>query len=206
MNKIKAIGFDYGGVIGGGHSAGSKFTKEISQALGISTEEYRKKYFSMNYLINTGKIATWLEFWKIFLDEIKKPEKLNEVMIISNKTSKKYQKIDEKVKNLILKLKKRGYKVGLLSNATKESAAQMRELGVNTWFDVFHVSGEIGLQKPDPKVFQNFANKLGVNISELVFIDDAEKSLSSAKKTGFTPILFTGYEDLVKNLKKMQIL
>ncbi len=60
--NIRAIGFDYGGVIGG--SPGSVFEKGVGDILGVNRELFKKIYFENNFLVNTGKL-TWDEFWKL---------------------------------------------------------------------------------------------------------------------------------------------
>ena len=60
--RYKALGFDYGGVIGGIGVFGNNFTDQVCEVLNISPENYRKVYFSHNRSINTGKITTWRDF------------------------------------------------------------------------------------------------------------------------------------------------
>ena len=62
-----------------------------------------------------------------------------------------------------------------------------------------------GFVKPVQKAFTHLADELGAPINELIFIDDTPKSLSSALEVGFTPILFTGYEQLLNDLANLGI-
>lgn len=82
----------------------------------------------------------------------------------------------------------------------------MRRQGLEKHFDVFQISAETKLMKPQPEAFRHFAEALGVSVTELVFVDDAEKSLSTATECGFTSILFTGKEDLIGQLQSFGIL
>lgn len=207
MHNIEAVGFDYGGVIGGGRRVGNKFTSEMCQLLKIDEETYRKTYFSMNDLINTGKVDTWLEFWKLFLAKLHLPsERIEPVMKLSQKYAKVYIETDEKIIDLIDTLRVNGYKVGLLSNATKENAAQMRAIGLNKHFDAFLISSEIGIQKPDPKAFSKLLSGLDVQPSSMVFVDDSLTSLEAAKTCGFLPILYQSYSQLINALKSLKVL
>ena len=82
----------------------------------------------------------------------------------------------------------------------------MRADGLDKHFDVFIVSAEVGVMKPDPEIFNLFAERLGVTLPELVFIDDSKRSLSAAVECGFEPVLFESYEQLVQSLNKRGIL
>jgi putative hydrolase of the HAD superfamily len=114
--------------------------------------------------------------------------------------------VNQQVLSLIDGLRKKGYKVGLLSNATGEVAARIKGLGVAAHFDVFLFSIEIGLQKPDLAAFKHLAKSLGAELSELVFVDDATVSLEIAEAGGFTPILFKSYDQLVTDLTALKVL
>lgn len=206
MSKYKAVGFDYGGVIGGGGMIGRDFTDQVCKLLDITKEEYDKVYFSLNHLINLGEILSWREFWPIFLEKLGMPEKLDNLMVISDEAKGRMHKLDQNVIDLADDLRGRGYKVGLLSNNTAENGQIIRKMGLDKHFDVFHISAETKLMKPNPAAFVHFVEELGVLPEGLIFIDDAPKSLSTAKECGFTPILFDSYEQLKDELSKLGVL
>jgi putative hydrolase of the HAD superfamily len=199
--SYKAIGFDWGGVING--KPGKFFGQKVSVLLGTTHEKYLEAYFHHNKKINRGEV-TWEELWSLVLTELGQPEKVQEVMKISQEFNA--DSLNQDVLGLVDKLRASNYKVGLLSNNTNEKATMMRKKGLDKHFDVFHISAETALVKPEPEAFQHLANDLGVEIDELVFIDDSEKSLSTSKECGFTPILFESYEQLVSELTKLGIL
>jgi HAD superfamily hydrolase (TIGR01549 family) len=199
--KYKAVGFDYGGVLVG--PPGSGFGIEVSELLGIEKNRYDELYFSRYKDMNLGKV-TWLDLWRDILDEIGQQDKYTKFLAIDERYHHKRES-NQDVIDVAKIIKDKGYKVGILSNNSKENAERMRrELG--NVFEVIHVSAETGYVKPDPEAFKQFAVALGVNLLELVFIDDAENSLKTAKECGFKDILFTGYEQLVKDLKELEIL
>jgi hypothetical protein len=109
---------------------------------------------------------------------------------------------NQEVLELIDRLRAKGYKTGLLSNNNQQAADKMRTDGLDKHFDVFIVSAEVGVMKPDPEIFNLFAERLGVKLPELVFIDDSKRSLSASEECGFAPVLFESYEQLVKELSK----
>ncbi|MFA6354368.1 MAG: HAD family phosphatase [Candidatus Paceibacterota bacterium] len=199
-NKIKAIGFDYSGVIAGWPS--SLFDKKICEILNITIEKFHETYFKINYLINNKSLSKG-DFFRELLDKLGKPEKYEDVMSFL-KSIPEHQ-VNQEVLNLVDELKKSGYKIGLLSNNTIEAADQMRAYGLDKHFDAFVVSGEIGFMKPDPQAFRVFFEKLGFLPSESIFIDDTAKNLLRAKEIGFHPILFTDCKNLVEELNKLGV-
>ncbi len=199
--QYKAVGFDYGGVIKG--LPGSFFSAGVADLLGITKEQYQEAYFRHNKKINRGEV-TWPQLWKLVLTDLGQPNKVDAVMELSNSVFD--QAVNQNMLDLVDRIKAKSYKVGLLSNNTIEAGQKMRKLGINKHFDVFHISAETRFVKPEPEAFAYFAQELGILPSELIFIDDAEKSLSTAQECGFTPLLFESYEQLVKELTKLGIL
>lgn len=196
----KAIGFDWGGVLNG--KPGKFFGEAVSELLGIPHEKYLEAYFHHNKKINRGEV-TWEELWSLVLTELGQPDKVQTVMALSQEAN--VDNLNQAVLGLVDGLRAAGYKVGLLSNNTHERAADMRESNLNGHFDVFHISAETGFVKPEPKAFQHLAQDLQVDIKELIFVDDSEKSLSTAGECGFTPILFEHYDQLMTALRQLGI-
>jgi len=198
--NFKAIGFDYGGVIAGISSA--EFYSRIINFLNVDPQIFKEVYYKFNKLVNTN-VLTPADFWKKILEELNISNKYDELIKFVQGLP---IEIDEQVLGLVDQLKTNGYKIGLLSNNTLDAAKQFRDTGFANHFDVALVSAEIGFSKPDPKAFQIFADRLGVEVGELIFIDDTEKSLSTAKEVGYYPILFTDCESLIEKLKSIGII
>lgn len=202
---IKAIGFDYGGVIEvvPGVLPG-EFASKVSHILKISKEEYHRVYYRHNRKINLGEI-NWEEFWKVILQELNKLKHLPELLaFLEDRHTRKI--IDQKILLLAKNLRSHGLKTGILSNNSKEKADKIRAEGLGNFFDVIHVSAETGFVKPEPGAFRHFAEALNVNLDQLIFIDDSEKSLESARELEYTPILFENFEHLREDLRKLTLL
>lgn len=206
MKKIKAIGFDYGGVIGGDPSIGHTFTAQSAALLGITVDEWRQAYFSLNHLLNTNKDISREVFWQRFVSQFGQPDKLEETLALDSAMSDRYLIVNQAIIALIDQLRESGYKVGLLSNATGEVAQKIKALNLEPHFDQFIFSIEISLQKPDKAAFAYLAKALGADLSELAFVDDAAMSLSTAADVGYTPILFKSYDQLVTDLTALKVL
>ena len=66
------------------------------------------------------------------------------------------------------------YKLGLLSNSWLEAPRQaLRDNGYGRWFDVMICSFDIGVPKPDPRIFEFALDLLGVRPQEAVMVGDS---------------------------------
>jgi len=90
------------------------------------------------------------------------------------------------------------YRLGLLSNFTHGPAAReiIDKLGLNPFFDVVLISGELGYRKPHPLVFHQLIERLGVEKDQILYVgDDPEPDITGAQKAGLQPVLTTYVRD-----------
>ncbi|MFY0619717.1 HAD family hydrolase [Shimia sp.] len=73
-------------------------------------------------------------------------------------------------------------------------------------FGTLVVSGEEGVIKPDPKIFQMLCARAGVTPADCVFIDDSPKNVDGAKAAGWDAIHFTGADALRAALEQRGLL
>ncbi len=90
------------------------------------------------------------------------------------------------------------YRLGLLTNFTHGPAAReiIDTLGLNPFFDVVLISGELGYRKPHPFVFQQLIKYLGVEKDKILYVgDDPEPDITGAQRAGLQPVLTTYVRD-----------
>ena len=92
--------------------------------------------------------------------------------------------------NYIIELKNTS-KVVVCSNAPKTFFYEvLKKNNIETLFDIVVVSEEVGLLKPDPKMFELVLKKLGMQKGEVIFFDDTKKNVEGAEKFGIKAIWF----------------
>ena len=201
MPTIRAIVFDWYGVI---WTFPGKFNSIVAAFLGVSLDEFECVYYRHNHLWNKGLVRDKRLAWRLVLDELGKSGKLDALMVFLETQS--LGKVDERVVQFIGFLKTQGYKIGLLSNASFKNSAVMRRPEFMTLFDASVLSYEVGYQKPEPQIFLAMAQRLGIDTSEFIFIDDSPKSLSTAKEVGYVPVLYQDLDGLTEQLVERGLL
>jgi HAD superfamily hydrolase (TIGR01509 family) len=89
-------------------------------------------------------------------------------------------------------MKSLGYGVWCLSNDISEWAKKRKaRFGLEAYFDGFVISGDVSSRKPDKAIYQHLIRKVGVNPSEMVFVDDILENLSTASELGINAILYS---------------
>ena len=105
--------------------------------------------------------------------------------------------------NLALKLKQKGYPIYLLSNFPGDQFEKYRLQ--NSFLDEFDdriISGDVGLAKPDIKIYQLAIKKFNLNPEESLFIDDKIENTKGAEQVGIKTIQLQKPENLDKEIRK----
>ncbi|MBI4097156.1 MAG: HAD family phosphatase [Candidatus Levybacteria bacterium] len=193
---IKLIIFDLGGVV---FTNGTKnFAKYLSEKY---QKDFEETYNFLNYSdigngYREGKI-TRNGFWKKAKEELQLKEEVDELEKIWINC---YDLITE-TKNIILQLKNK-YKLFYLSDNVRERVDALdKKYYFLEWFDDGIFSHDIGVRKPNPRIYELTLKKAQVRPEEAIFIDDKESSLPPAQNLGIKTILFTSPEQLRKDLK-----
>jgi HAD superfamily hydrolase (TIGR01549 family) len=96
-----------------------------------------------------------------------------------------FQKMNPEVLELLKTLKKRGIKLGLVSNCSPEEVNSWSSSKLADYFDVVVFSYEVRVAKPDPEIYQIACEKLGVTPEESIFIGDGgANELMGATRAG----------------------
>lgn len=90
------------------------------------------------------------------------------------------------------RLRARGLVVAILTNGTDEVTAELTDLGLIDHFDRVFNTAEIGVAKPDRRVYQEVCGALGVVPSTVFFTDDTPRNLPPAAQVGMEARLFEG--------------
>jgi putative hydrolase of the HAD superfamily len=107
--------------------------------------------------------------------------------------------INEGVLEIIRSLRGR-YKLAVLSNAPPRLTQWLADWQILELFDVVICSGDEGVAKPDPAIFEVALTRLGVAPEEAVFIDDSPGHVQAARALGVHGIHFTTAGALARDL------
>jgi epoxide hydrolase-like predicted phosphatase len=96
------------------------------------------------------------------------------------------------------------YSTAILSNAIEGARREEQaRYGFEQLVDVVIYSYEVGLIKPDPRVYRLLCDRLGVLPSELVFLDDVPENVDAARDLGIHALL---HEDTAESIKAVNAL
>jgi HAD superfamily hydrolase (TIGR01509 family) len=65
------------------------------------------------------------------------------------------------------------------------------------------ISGEVGLHKPQPQIFELGAERVGLEPSRCVFVDDLQENCVGAEAVGMTAVLHRGADQTLARLEEL---
>jgi HAD superfamily hydrolase (TIGR01509 family) len=185
MKKCKAIIFDLGAVILNINYQNTidEFTKlGVNNAATLYSKKVQTNLFNQ---IETGMISS-----NEFLKALQKETKNANINQVEKAWNAMLLDLPEERVQLIKKLKN-NHPIYLLSNTNAiHIDAIKKQLGERKWlafcklFDKMYLSHELGLRKPDVKIFEYILNEQKLKAEEVFFIDDSPQHIASAKKIG----------------------
>jgi HAD superfamily hydrolase (TIGR01509 family) len=96
------------------------------------------------------------------------------------------------------------YKVGMISNIGRGWIQDFfDEHQLHDLFDVVTLSGEEGIAKPNPLIFERTALKLGLSPDECLMIDDRPENVEGARATGMKGLEYTSNDVLYQEFQKL---
>jgi putative hydrolase of the HAD superfamily len=95
----------------------------------------------------------------------------------------------------LMRLKERGHRLGIISNWDRRLAGLLDGLGIAGLLDTIVSSAEVGLHKPDPRIFQLACDRVGVQPGEAVHVGDHHYAdILGASAVGMIPVLIDRQE------------
>jgi 2-haloacid dehalogenase len=108
---------------------------------------------------------------------------------------------------ILAELRAAGVRLLALSNWSAEMFPIARErFGFLEWFEGIVISGDVGVNKPDPRIFGYMVQRFSVEPARAVYIDDSPANIEAATALGFCTIRFTGAAALRCELVRLGLL
>ena len=109
---------------------------------------------------------------------------------------------DERMLDAVRASRRAGVKTGLISNSWGTGLQYDEDL-MEELFDAVVISGDVGMHKPQPEIFELGAERIGVPPGECVFVDDLRENCEGAEAVGMTAILHRGADTTLPRLEEL---
>lgn len=180
--------------------------------LGISSKEW-EKYAENNILYEEralGKVKSEIEIIDKIIEispyTVSVEQKQQILYCREMRMKSALLNISDEIINTLQELRKTGIKTCLISNADMIDCKYWGNSRLANCFDNTIFSCDVGLLKPDVRIYELAMRQLGVNCEESVFIGDGgSNELAGAKEANMTTI-FTEYLEAKSSKKRKDIM
>jgi putative hydrolase of the HAD superfamily len=202
MSPIRAVYFDFGGVIGRTEDRAPRTA--LGTRLGLTYEQVEQAIFfgggdGSAVRATLGQISAD-EHWHNVLRTLNLPESdlpsLREAFFAGDR-------IDWALIDFLRGLRKESRRTGLISNAWSDLRAWIEKQGFVDAFDAIIISAEVALAKPAPEIFQYALKQLGVAPEEAVFVDDVLENVEGSRALGMHGIQFRSPEQVLQEINQL---
>jgi epoxide hydrolase-like predicted phosphatase len=195
---IRAVFFDLGGVIVRTEYQAPR--ERLAERLGMEYEDLSRIVFDSEtgFQATVGTITS-LQHWEAVMKRLKRSR---EEMAVVRDEFFAGDVVDLEILNFLRSL--RGtYKTGLISNAWSDLRDFLvREKMVDA-FDHIIISAEVGVAKPEAKIYQIALEQAGVSPEEAVLVDDFYANIEGCEKVGMLGIHFKDAQSTLQQIKQL---
>jgi epoxide hydrolase-like predicted phosphatase len=197
--SIRAVIFDFGGVLVRTEDPAPR--DRLAERLGLTSAELSRIIYEGESatLATVGQVTT-AAHWEVVRQRLQlAAEELTKVPL----EFWGGDQLDEELMRFLRALRPR-FKTALLSNAWDDLRLVIEERWkIADAFDEIFISAEVGLAKPDPRVYRLVLDKLIVEPEEAIFVDDFPENVEAARALGMQAIRFRDRDQVLEELRKI---
>ncbi len=107
---------------------------------------------------------------------------------------------DEAMVAIVGEVRAAGFPTGLISNSWGTGIYDRAPMEI---FDATVISGDVGLHKPQPEIYELGAERIGVPVADCVFVDDLRENIAGAEAVGMTALLHRDSAATIAELRRL---
>ena len=196
MSEIKAVLFDYGGVLSeeGFSNTLEALAKEQDLPVEDMTAEGMQAVYDTGFVLGRGNES---DFWLQLRERtgLRGEDSYLRARVFDGFVIRPW------MLELVAQLKAKGYITGILSDQTDWLDRLDARDHFYKYFDRIYNSYYLGKGKRDPSHFSDVAANLGLDPSAILFIDDNRKNVATAQAAGMQAIQYLDRENFIEALK-----
>ena len=188
--------FDYGEVI----VARTTALPDLANRLGVPLGEFEEAYWAHRDDYDRG--ATDLEYWQAIGGQLGVTVDAGFAEELAGVDVEGWGRTDPAVIELLEALDEAGAALALLSNASSSFGRWVEKQPWTRHFRHMLFSGDLGVMKPDRRIFELLVERLGAEPGDCLFFDDRQSNVDGAIAAGLRAYRWTGVST-VEDLKDL---
>src|SRR5437764_11502482 len=149
--------------------------RELARRAGVAVDDFAplwRENRAARMLGTAGDLTTQLRDMLGSIVAAPEPAVLAELVELEERSWRRAVRLYPDSKPTLRELRRRGFKLGILSNCSCQAGAVIRSLGLPKLVDAVVLSFEVGLAKPDPAIYRKACAALEVAPTACAFVAD----------------------------------
>ena len=164
----------------------NRFYDRMAETVGVESGRFREAWLSGRPSRETGPIVDHLE--GLFADLGVEGE-VDGLVAMRREWTKRSLVPRPDALETLAELRRRGYRLGLISVCSQDVPEVWDETPLAGTLDETVFSCDVGISKPDPRIYEIACGRLGVEPAECLFVGDgANDELPGAERVGMTAV------------------
>ena len=197
---IRALILDYGGVISKPQNI--DHLQEFIQILGTDENRFMEVYYTYRKDYDNGQLSG-KEYWLKILQHLGHEPNDSFVNNLIKVDVKSWTEINRSMIGFIEESRSKVEKLAIISNMMRDTLAYMKSHF--EWLKIFDekiYSCEIGINKPDIRIFELCLRSLDISPQACLFVDDSQTNVLGAVKSGMNVIHYKSFAQFLQEFRK----
>jgi putative hydrolase of the HAD superfamily len=194
---VKAVLFDLFETLVTESSTRPPGVSSLAPALGCDREAFRSHWKALRPAVKVGRLSFREALAEIATTLGSPADDLTLSRLCEQRVRTKagpFEQVEPQVIDMVDELRRRGIRLGVISNCCAEDVATWPRSSLAPRFDCTVFSFEAGLAKPDPEIYREAVRRLKAAVSETWYIGDGgDDELSGAQEAGLRPFRATWF-------------
>ncbi|HKL60138.1 MAG TPA: HAD family phosphatase [Sphaerochaeta sp.] len=197
--NIRSVAFDYGGVLA--YFIDEQEIREMATVAQVSYEEFNTGMWAFRKELDSGEYDN-THYWTLVLDSCNSgAPRQTCIATLVEMDLKGFSRMNQSMLQWAKTLKAQGFGTLIISNMAEPT--YQRLIASQEWmqhFDAAIISGVIGINKPDRRIFKHALESVHLDASEVLFLDDLIHNVQGAQASGLHALLFSDTRTLAEDL------
>jgi putative hydrolase of the HAD superfamily len=195
MSPLRAVIFDFGGVLCF-HPDEPRW-RRAAETAGLPVAEFMSAFWANRIRYDAG-LCEPADYWRAVAQTAGSRIEDHSIPALIRREIELWNHYDSRVLAWTDRLRESGYRTAILSNLPRPLGEELRATpGFLDHFDHVTFSYELGKVKPQPEIYRDTTDGLGVEPAQALFLDDRPDNVEGAIAVGMRSLLYSTWGDFV---------
>jgi putative hydrolase of the HAD superfamily len=202
MNMTEAVVFDYGGVISAFPPPSVR--EELAALAGVPVEKLNRADRLCRREYDRGRFDA-AGYYHYLTEEAGVSAGEETIARMARVDMDSWKNFNPGTLEFMEEIKAKGFRLGILSNMPFDFLGWLKaELPVFPKVDIALFSCELALIKPEKRIYEILAERLGCGFENIVFFDDMRENIDAANALGIRGFVWKNVEEARSELRKLE--